>query len=61
MAMPSPASDSMEMDFAMMAGISICHLQGNPTSQNDQIRKSISETNSLTGNFIKSKIFRGLD
>jgi len=27
MAMPSPASDSMAMDFAMMAGISRFHLQ----------------------------------
>ena len=27
MAIPSPASDRMEMDFATMAGISTCHLQ----------------------------------
>ena len=30
MAMPSPASDSMAMDFAMMAGISRFHLQEIP-------------------------------
>lgn len=28
MAMPSPASDSIDMDLAIMVGISTCHLHG---------------------------------
>lgn len=31
-AMPSPASDSIEMDFAIIAGISTFHLHGHQTS-----------------------------
>lgn len=38
MAMPSPASDSMEMDCAIMAGISTCHLQ-NKTRNISRMRK----------------------
>lgn len=34
MAMPSPASDSMDIDFAIMAGISTCHLQDTISTSN---------------------------
>lgn len=34
MAMPRPASDSMDIDFAIMAGISTCHLQDTISTSN---------------------------
>lgn len=39
MAMPSPASDNMEIDFAMITGISIFHLN----EMSDQVRPIMLE------------------
>lgn len=45
MAMPRPASDRMEMDFATMAGICTFHLkQASNSSKLDQQVRSINKT-----------------
>jgi len=40
MAMPSPASDNMEIDFAIMAGISTFHLQGTTPQHSTTINQN---------------------
>lgn len=45
MAMPSPASDSMEIDFAIMAGISTFHLQGATQHSTTIIQNGKGKTN----------------